>query len=63
MDLKGNVVRLTNFELPIDLSKKEEEEKAIIENLTENVSNFKLYSINLMLLWYEFGVYKQLVNI
>ena len=37
VDSNCKVVRLTNFNLPIDINKKVEEEKAHIDNLEENV--------------------------
>ena len=37
IDSRGKVVRLTNFELPIDLNKIAQDEKLKIENLEENV--------------------------
>ena len=37
VDSNGKVVRLTNFDLPIDPNKKAQEEQAHIDNLEENV--------------------------
>jgi hypothetical protein len=37
VDSNGKVVRLTNFNLPIDINKKAQEEQAHIDNLEENV--------------------------
>ena len=37
VDSRGNIVRLTHFDLPIDLNKKAQDEQASIDNLEENV--------------------------
>lgn len=49
VDSNGKVVRLTNFDLPIDPNKKAQEELASIDSLEENVKKLFLLTFFLTL--------------